>query len=293
MTYQFTRSGADIETIHDDADAGNIGKSDPVSFSGDVDNLEGSGFYRLSGATNTPTSDAATLIVAAYASSGSATQIFQSVNNDEVYIRRRIGGTWQSWQEIYHTGNTSSVEFGLATASAPNESIIIGNSADQGVLYIKRATVSTSQTHQEFVNSNGTVGSISTSGTATAYNTTSDNALKDFLGKPTDEEINAKFSAIYDTFQLFNWKNGSNSEAVWGFGAWDVVDAGLDFGTDRQGPRDAEIGSVYQKAEFDEEGNEIKPELRVSPAGVDQSKVVPYLVAKIEQLERRIKQLEG
>ena len=41
--------------------------------------------------------------------------------------------------------------------------------------------------------------------------------------------------------------------------------------------------------------NEIKAaiEKRVTPAGVDQSKVVPYLVAKIEQLERRIKNLEG
>ena len=36
-----------------------------------------------------------------------------------------------------------------------------------------------------------------------------------------------------------------------------------------------------------------KNEIIVTPAGVDQSKAVPILLAKIEQLERRLAQLEG
>jgi len=67
-------------------------------------------------------------------------------------------------------------------------------------------------------------------------------------------------------------------------------------GNEGEGSRDLALGDVYKtdEAELDEDGNEIKAavEHKVSPAGVDQSKAVPILLAKIEQLERRLKALE-
>ncbi len=121
--------------------------------------------------------------------------------------------------------------------------------------------------------------------------------------------------ALFSTFRLFNWKNDPDEKLVWGFDAHACIDAGLDMGTEGTGPRDLAIGDVYETEEIpevteekeilDEDGNgtgefetvitqEAKTvEHKVTSAGVDQSKAVPILLAKIEQLERRLQALEA
>ena len=125
-----------------------------------------------------------------------------------------------------------------------------------------------------FFNSNGNVGNIQTSGTATSYITSSDPRLKDFLEKPSDARINEKFNSIYESFELFNWKADESKSEVWGFNAHTAIDLDTGIGFEG-GDRDKELGD------------------NVNPAGVDQSKAVPVLVAKIEQLERRLKLVEN
>lgn len=231
---------------------------------------------------------------------------FQINAFDEQISFRTFGASPDSWQELYHTGNTGVVKYKALGATGTAE--FRHSSTDERIDI--ETTFSTTRAIQLFYNPNGLVGSIQTSGTSTAYVTTSDNELKDVIGKPSDEEIDAKFNDIYDTFTLFNWKNGSNEQPVWGFLAWDVVDKGLDFGTERQGPRDLPIGSVYEtipaeteeRPIIDEDGNEtgefetvvIKEaiEKRVTPAGVDQSKITAYLVPFAELQRRRIDTLE-
>lgn len=232
--------------------------------------------------------------------SGRAGQIFHDTSQDKIFYRVKLAGAWRPWQELYHTGNTGSVQFAGAfnnsSAGTENKLYISPDSGlngnNNGAIGFE-TDVTTTRSHLWFKNGNGTVGSVITNGSSTAYNTSSDNRLKDVIGKPTDDDINAKFNDIFDAFTCFNWKNNPDGDPVWGFLAHDVIDKGLDFGSEGEGPRDLEIGDVYEQATYDEDGNEIEPEKTVTPAGVDQSKVVPYLVAKIEQLERRLAELEN
>jgi len=186
----------------------------------------------------------------------------------------------------YHTGNVGALTFNNPPDGTQERVNINSNAITE---FSRTGTASTARL--TFVNGNGLVGSIFCSGTSTQFNTSSDNRLKENLGKPTDEQVNDKFNDIFDTFTLFNWKNGGNSEPVWGFLAHDVEDKGLDFASVGEGPRDLEIGEVYKEAVIDETGNILEPEKVVTPYGVDQSKVVPYLVAKIEQQDRLIQSI--
>lgn len=176
-----------------------------------------------------------------------------------------------------------------------------------------------SSTHLAFYNPNGQVGTITTNGTATAYNVSSDPRLKDFLPLPEDSEVNTEWEKAKGTLAKFTFKADPTKE-VYGFDAHKAVDAELKcgLGSEGEGPRDAELGSVYDTTEeeyteselvvdengdaiLDEEGNEQYQDVtktrtiehKVTPAGVDQAKLVPLLMLKIDQLERRLSALEG
>lgn len=251
---------------------------------------DGCNFRFVTNPTNAPSNFTIGGYLIDMGSSGTASnsQILSSNTTNKCWYR---GSQNLSWQELYHTGNTGNVVFNSPTVSGSVISIS-SSTAPERIRFIKDSN-SISTVRCEFINSNGQVGTIATNGTSTSYNTSSDNRLKDVIGKPSDEEINAKFNDIFDAFTCFNWKNNPDDDPVWGFLAHDVIDKGLDFGSEGEGPRDLEIGDVYEQATYDEDGNEIEPEKTVTPAGVDQSKVVPYLVAKIEQLERRLAELEN
>jgi hypothetical protein len=312
-------TAAEAATAIKGAKDGNIGLSSLTLIS-DLDALTANGVYRVGASTlNVPAAEDFD-VHHANSSATVATQLAIGWLSSKVYFRFKRG-TWSAWQELYHTGNTGVVEFATAGASAGENKVSL-SVAGGGKCQIARSGTS-SLAAFEFLNSNGIVGQIATSGTSTAYVTTSDNRLKLDQGKPSDEEINAKFDDIYETFTCFNWKTDENGEKAWGFLAHDVIDKGLDFGSEGEGPRNLNIGDVYEtipeeteerpvmETVTDEDGNETEQqatdengnllfetvvvkeavEKRVSPAGVDQSKVVPYLVAKIEQQDRIINEL--
>ena len=119
-----------------------------------------------------------------------------------------------------------------------------------------------------FNNGNGVVGTIKTNGSATAFNTSSDYRLK--------ENVNYTWDATTELKKLkpakFNFKADA-STTVEGFLAHEVSSivpiavAGDKDGVDKNGDPD------YQ--------------------GIDQSKLVPLMVKTIQELEARIKTLEG
>jgi len=172
-------------------------------------------------------------------------------------------------------------------------------------------TSSTATAHNFFYNPNGLVGSIQTNGTATIYATSCDPRLKKFLEMMREERLNSEFIKAREALLFFTFK-GDPTKEVLGFDAHKLIDARLSCGggVEGEGPRDKEIGEVYkttmedteiQQLIVDDNGKAIlkdgkeqyetvtvkkKVEHKVTPAGVDQSKLVPLLLLKIDQLER-------
>ena len=199
--------------------------------------------------------------------------------------------------------------FNQASPAAGSEELNLARSGSAAIDIYRSGTANVSAIG--FGNDNGLIGSVTISGTATAYNTSSDPRLKDFAEAPTDSAINAEFNSLYSCFRTFNWKSDPQGGLVWGFDAHACIDAGTGIGSEGEGSRGLNLGDTYEtipavtenRVINDAEGNptsEIETvvitaaiEKKVLPAGVDQSKAVPILLAKIEQLERRLSLLGG
>jgi len=125
-----------------------------------------------------------------------------------------------------------------------------------------------SHSHMRFANTNGFIGSISTSGTSTAFNTSSDYRLK--------ENVNYDWDGTTELKKLkpakFNFKADSDT-TVQGFIAHEVSDIVPEAINGTKDEKDADNNPIYQ--------------------GIDQSKLVPLLVKTIQELEARITALES
>ena len=112
-----------------------------------------------------------------------------------------------------------------------------------------------------FTNPNGGVGTISTSGTATAYNTSSDSRLKTLIGVATD-------ASLIDDIVVndFTWK----------------VDGTTDRGVFAQDAQKIKPTAIHpgETEELNESG------LPIHPWGVDYSKFVPDLIVYCQQLKK-------
>jgi hypothetical protein len=192
-------------------------------------------------------------------------------------------------------GNVSSTVSGIA----------LRNPRTSGPINIGSGNVTDSRDFVHFVNGNGTVGSISTSGSATAYNTSSDYRLKENVTPITD--------ALSRINQLkpsrFNFISESD-KTVDGFLAHEVQEIIPEaINGEKDAMRDEEFELTPRVDEVtDEDGNVITEavdavmETRSVPdyQGIDQSKIVPLLTAAIqeqqtiiEDLKSRIEKLEG
>jgi len=127
-----------------------------------------------------------------------------------------------------------------------------------------------------FVNGNGTIGSISVNGSATAYNTSSDYRLKTNLEPISNGIARLKQLPVY----RFNWLSDANGNKVDGFVAHEAQAIVPECVTGEKDAVDADGNSIYQ--------------------GIDQSKIVPLLtaalkeaIAKIETLEAKVAALEA
>jgi hypothetical protein len=146
--------------------------------------------------------------------------------------------------------------------------------------------------HVTFINGNGTVGSIVTASSATSYNTSSDYRLK--------ENVVSISGATERLKQLkpsrFNFIADADT-TVDGFLAHEVQDIVPEAIT---GTKDAMMDEEYEvtPAVLDDDGNVVTEAVMGTRSvpnyqGIDQSKLVPLLVATIQELEARIAALES
>jgi len=123
----------------------------------------------------------------------------------------------------------------------------------------------TSHYHYEFINTNGSVGTIQTSGSATSYVTNSDYRLKEDL-------------------QDFNGLDKVSKIPVYNF-KWKIDD------TRSYGVMAHELDVVLPDAVSGEK-DDVNEDKSINPQGVDYSKIVPLLVKSIQELKAEIEILK-
>jgi hypothetical protein len=229
-----------------------------------TDTTNTTGFTGISYAASTLTNYGWTVgALRATSGSNSAFLFTQHNNSASGTERMRIDGTGRLFV------NTSGAEPSSSQAGVRISGI-------DGENFFKSATTQTSGYDQLlFINGNGNVGSISTSGSATSYNTTSDYRLKENV--VTDYDATTRLKQLKPS--RFNFKADKDT-IVDGFLAHEVSSIVPEAVTGTKDGVDTDGNPVYQ--------------------GIDQSKLVPLLtkalqesIARADALEARIKKLEG
>jgi len=314
------------------ADDGNIGKTDPTETTTDLNTFNKSGFYRIGAASsNTPTGVAGSLLVVARSSSAT-TQTFNVTGSALQFVRHQNASSWSVWQELYHTGNMGLLIIDPDNPIGDVDEVRIGLYGANTPLSITRNTTANAR-QIGFYNPNIFVGDITTSGSATSYNTSSDERLKAFLEQHdyynSDDYIVDEFNKHRLVRRVFFWRNQLTDDMylpdgsvdvekalaagltpTHGFGAHACIDSGLDMGSEGEGGRDLAIGEIYETIEevteevpeLDNNGEPTgetifkvitpKIEKRVSPAGVDQGKAVPSILAMTDLMWRKMQDME-
>jgi hypothetical protein len=165
--------------------------------------------------------------------------------------------------------NTEGFALGKTTNDTTTAGIFFGDSGSGTNTRVNMVgSGSASDTKFAFYNSNGQVGSITTSGTATAYNVSSDYRLKE-NAQPVDG-VSALASVMSWPIKSFKWK--ANGQADIGVIAHELQAVKP---TAVNGEKDA-----MRNGEID-------------PQGVDYSKLVPELVAAVQFLAAKVAALEA
>jgi hypothetical protein len=155
----------------------------------------------------------------------------------------------------------------IACTTRPSSGNVTGVFIEPGIITIG-STTSAGQDRMRFETPSGRVGTISTSGSATAYNTSSDYRLKENVTKVTDgiarlQQLKpSRFNFIAD-----------RDKTVDGFIAHEAQAVVPECVTGEKDAVDADGNPVYQ--------------------GIDQSKLVPLLTAALQEAIAKIEDLEG
>ena len=232
-----------------------IGTSSP-SYALDVDGQIQIGVNTLASETD--------LILSANAAIGGGTSLNYITNLHHAFYTGatdHTAGTGGGGSEAMRIDSSGNVLVGCT--SMPSASIF-GTGLSRSLLSEgnKSSVNSTSGiTHWVFFNPNGAVGNISTSGTTTSYNTSSDERLKENITDADDA------SALIDGIQVrqFDWKADGEHQ--------------------RYGMIAQELDTVAPEAVT-------KGETEDDMWAVDYSKLVPMLVKEIQDLRKRVAELE-
>ena len=201
-----------------------------------------------------------------YSTSGGATSYITDGSTHAWNIAASgTAGTAISFTQAMTLDANGNLLVGTTSAISGARVSILNVNAGQAGLGIGNTGGSSLTTTISFRNSNGEVGTIQTTGTATVYNTSSDQRLKTDLGVATSTDV-IENTLIHD----FEWKtDGSKSRGVFAQEAHVVKPEAVSVGKD----------------ELNEDG------LPVHPWGVDYSKYVPDLIVYCQQLKAEIESL--
>ena len=175
--------------------------------------------------------------------------------DDNIRLYFQSGGDISLAMEDYNA-NPSAINYGLQLETGAT-----GKSYWQSAV-----NAATSHYHYEFINTNGSVGTIRTLNSATSYVTNSDYRLKEDL-------------------QDFNGLDKVSKIPVYNF-KWKIDD------TRSYGVMAHELDVVLPDAVSGEK-DDVNEDKSINPQGVDYSKIVPLLVKSIQELEARLKILEN
>lgn len=166
---------------------------------------------------------------------------------------------------LYSSGNFYSG--GVANGQTPDATHAGQAITTSNQMYNSAGATSADSVLIRFYNTNGLVGTINVSGSATAYNTSSDQRLKEDLGISTDVSVLQNLK-IHD----FKWKvDGSQDRGVFAQEAYQVKPSAIRVGSD----------------DIDKYGHLEKP------WSADYSKFVPDLIVGWKNHEDRIARLEA
>lgn len=185
-----------------------------------------------------------------------------------------------------YTQQNDVVSINNGTPTAGSEACAL-SSYGKGTIDLSRPGTSES-VRMRFYNPNGQVGGIYTDGSTTKFNTTSDERLKDVVGEINDGLDIVSQLVEKGAVKKYAFKNNPNKIES-GFLAQTTNEIFPDMVVVGEGEPDAEIGSVCGK-EITPDNTEI--DIRVSPWGVDPSKLVPVLTAAIYELSEKVTKLE-
>jgi len=201
-----------------------------------------------------------------YAGSGAGSELtFNTAPNGSSGVSERM-----------RIGSSGNITFGSFNASGGSVGVLFDIGGGTSETEIQTSVNGTAtRTHYKFINDNGAVGTITTNGSATAFNTSSDHRLKENVTDVTDGITRVKqlepkrFNFIADPDKTVDGFLAHEAQAV-------VPEA---------------VTGTHN--EVDDDGNAVMQ-------GIDQSKLVPLLtaalkesIAKIETLEARVTALEG
>ena len=196
-----------------------------------------------------------------------------------------------------NTNETLKITTSTTNPTATSPHILLRDSA--GTYEKNFRNNSGASSHYKFYNPNGEVGQITTSGSATAYNTSSDYRLK--------ENVDYTWDATTRLKQLkparFNFIADDTNTFVDGFLAHEVSSVVPEAIT---GAKDAMMDEEYEVTPAVEEVRDADDNITTEAVdavmgtrsvpdyqGIDQSKLVPLLIKTIQELEARITTLEG
>jgi hypothetical protein len=202
-----------------------------------------------------------------------------------------VGGAIQSNNGIYVNGagaNLANVSTSNGGTSAGWSGALGCFATASGVGYAGYARSDSTSAYLWYFTAGGNnIGNIYTNGSSTAYNTTSDRDMKDNI-RDLGDDIDV--GDLIDKMRpvAFEWKAPSSK--------FDVV-------AQTRAPTNTGHGFVAQDL-YDVAPMAVTPALPLGPGkrheddgphlwGVDFSKLVPYLVAELQMLRKRVAQLEG
>jgi len=246
--------------------------------------IDGAGNIGIGTTTIADDADHCKLAIAGQTGSAAGILAFQATNGDEDGMVFADGGSLFIVADRSNASSSSSIRFRVDGSSEKmrilsNGKILINRTNEDGSGQINlalnasghgistRTASNSTQTHLDFGNQNGVVGSIQTNGSSTSFNTSSDYRLKENAVAISDGITRLKTLKPY----RFNFKTDS-STILDGFFAHEVTAVPEAI----SGTKDA----------VDKDNNPIHQ-------GIDHSKLVPLLVAAVQELIGKVEILEA